>query len=166
MAKTRHESEQGVVEVTTTPEISGCIPIGASDKSGVVDTAQRFLRIVGIAVMAAGVIAAPAYAGDHRGSSHHGGQGHDDDDDDHGGNDPSGLTALVIDADGSALEGLPEAIEGTFEGGKTGHTEDASANNVLQAEDQRDDGRFNVPTNGAPSPLYGAAAVQPADVAL
>ena len=45
----------------------------------------------------------------------------------------------------------------SVDGIKTGHTEDASANNVLQAEDQRDDGRFNVPTNGAPSPLYDAA---------
>jgi len=74
------------------------------------------------------------------------------------GNDPSALTDLVIDTDGDLLEGLPEANEGTFEGGKTGHTEDASEHNVLKAEEQRDDGRFNVPTNGAPSPLYGAEA--------
>ncbi len=70
--------------------------------------------------------------------------------------DPSAFGKLVIDTDGDLLEGAPEANAGTFEGGVTGHTEDASANNVLQAEDQRDDGRFNVPTNGAPSPLYGA----------
>jgi len=88
----------------------------------------------------------------------YGGRYHDDDDDvryPHGG-DPSVLTDLVIDTDGDLLEGLPEANAGTFEGGDTGHTEDASENNVLQAEDQRDDGRFNVPTNGPPSPLYGA----------
>ena len=71
-------------------------------------------------------------------------------------NDPSRFGDLVIDTEGDLLEGLAEANEGTFEGGITGHTEDASANNVLQAAEQRDDGRFNVPTNGAPSPLYGA----------
>mgnify|MGYP000110817736 CR=1 FL=1 len=34
-----------------------------------------------------------------------------------------------------------------------------AANNVLPPENQRpdEDARFNVPTNGAPSPLYGAA---------
>ena len=67
---------------------------------------------------------------------------------------------LVIDADGDALEGLPEANLGTFEGGNTGHTEDASESNVLQPEDQRadEDARFNVPSNGPPSPLYDADA--------
>jgi hypothetical protein len=66
---------------------------------------------------------------------------------------------LVIDADGSELEGLPEANLGTFEGGNTGHTEDASESNVVQPGDQRpeEEAVFNVPTNGPPSPLYGAA---------
>jgi FtsP/CotA-like multicopper oxidase with cupredoxin domain len=113
------------------------------NRPGISDTTQRFRRIAGIALLAACFAAPNAYAGD-------------DDSDDDNSDDPSGLTPLVIDEDGSALEGLPEANAGTFEGGETGHTEDASANNVLQAEDQRDDGRFNVPTNGAPSPMYGA----------
>ena len=33
---------------------------------------------------------------------------------------------------------------------------DAAADNVVQAEDQQPDDQFNVPTNGPPSPLYGA----------
>ena len=72
--------------------------------------------------------------------------------------DPSRFGDLVMDYEGGLLKGLPEANAGTFEGGATGHTEDASKNNVLQAADQRDDGRYNVPTNSAPSPLYGAQA--------
>jgi len=71
--------------------------------------------------------------------------------------DPSGLTPLVIDADGSALEGLPDANQGTFEGGITESPHDVEANNVIQKADQRDDGIFNVPTNGPPSPLFGAS---------
>jgi FtsP/CotA-like multicopper oxidase with cupredoxin domain len=72
--------------------------------------------------------------------------------------DPWKLSPLVIDADGSELEGLPEANLGTFEGGNTGHTEDASESNVVQPGDQRpeEEAVFNVPTNGPPSPLYGA----------
>jgi hypothetical protein len=94
------------------------------DQPGIFDTTLQVLRIAGIALLAGSFVASYAYADD------------DDDDkkDDHH-NDPSGLTPLVIDADGSALEGLPEANAGTFEGGDTGHTEDASANNVLQADD-------------------------------
>ncbi len=49
-----------------------------------------------------------------------------------------------------------EANAGTYEGGVTGTVEDTHANNVLQAEAQREDGTFNVPTNGSPSPLFGA----------
>ena len=113
----------------------------------VFDDSLRFFRIAGAALLTACFVITPAYADDDH-----------DDDDHHGGDDASGLTPLVIDADGSALEGLPEANAGTFEGGVTGHTEDTSANNVLQAADQRDDGRFNVPTNGAPSPMYDAEA--------
>lgn len=67
--------------------------------------------------------------------------------------DPSALTGPIF---GDLPEGLPEANEGALEGGLTGTIIDASAENVLQAEDQRDDGKFNVPTNGPPSPLYGA----------
>jgi len=114
------------------------------NEPGILNAYLRFQRIAGGALLAVCLVVPFAYAGDN------------DDDDDDGGNDPSALTPLVYDADGSALEGLPEVNLGAFEGGNTGHGEDASANNVLQAEDQRADGRFNVPTNGAPSPLYGA----------
>jgi FtsP/CotA-like multicopper oxidase with cupredoxin domain len=69
------------------------------------------------------------------------------------GNDPSHFTGPQI---GDLPEGLPEANQGTFEGGYTETITDTHEANVLQAEDQRDDGTFNVPTNGSPSPLYGA----------
>ena len=124
--------------------LKGCIPMRNLDRPGVFDITQRYLRVVGIAVVAVSFVGAPAYAGA-------------DDSSIPPEDDPSSFDGLVIDADGDLLEGLPEANAGTFEGGKTGHTEDASANNVLQAEEQRDDDRFNVPTNGAPSPLFGAA---------
>ena len=68
--------------------------------------------------------------------------------------DPSEFTGPVF---GDLPDGLPEANEGSFEGGDTGTAEDAGATNVLQPEDQRDDGTFNVPSNGPPSPLFGAA---------
>ena len=67
--------------------------------------------------------------------------------------DPSAFTGPVF---GDLPEGLPEAHEGSFEGGETGTAEDAAVENVLQAEDQREDDRFNVPTNGPPSPLFGS----------
>ena len=69
------------------------------------------------------------------------------------GNDPSHFTGPQI---GDLPEGLPEANEGTFEGGITESITDTHEANVLQAKDQRDDGTFNVPTNGSPSPMYGA----------
>jgi len=114
------------------------------NRPGIPDTAPRLRRIAGTALLSL-CLSTPFVQG-----ASSGGQG----------NDPSGLTKLVIDADGDALEGLPEANLGTFEGGNTGHTEDASENNELQPEDQRadEDARFNVPTNGPPSPLYGAGA--------
>ena len=67
--------------------------------------------------------------------------------------DPSGYTGPVF---GDLPDDLPDANLGAFEGGETGHAEDASVDNVLQAEDQRSDGTFNVPSNGSPSPLFGA----------
>ena len=67
--------------------------------------------------------------------------------------DPSHLRPYV---EGDLPEGLPEANAGSLEGGDTGTLVDASAENVLQPEDQRDDGVFNVPSNGPPSPLFGA----------
>ena len=70
-------------------------------------------------------------------------------------NDPSRFGDLVI---GDLPEGRPDANEGSFEGGNTGTVHDAEQNNVLTAEEQRDAGTFNVPTNGPPSPLFGAEA--------
>jgi FtsP/CotA-like multicopper oxidase with cupredoxin domain len=67
--------------------------------------------------------------------------------------DPSHFTGPLVE---DLPEGLPEANEGTYEGGVTGTAEDAGANNVLQGEDQRKDGFWNVPTNGPPSPLFSA----------
>ncbi|MBW2687922.1 MAG: multicopper oxidase domain-containing protein, partial [Deltaproteobacteria bacterium] len=57
------------------------------------------------------------------------------------------------------LEDLPPANEGAFEGGPTGTSEDAALANALADEDdRRPDGEavFNMPTNGPPSPLFGA----------
>ena len=116
-----------------------------SNRPGVFNTTQRFIKIAGIACLSVGFVAGTAH-GDNDNHDH---ERHK--------NDPSKLGNLVIDTDGTLLEGLPETHLGAFEGGVTGHTEDASANNVIQPEDQREDGRFNIPTNGAPSPLYGAA---------
>jgi FtsP/CotA-like multicopper oxidase with cupredoxin domain len=72
--------------------------------------------------------------------------------------DPSAFTGPVS---GDLPDDLPEANEGTFEGGETGTHLDAEEMNVLPKEEQRDGGEdqfgvFNVPSNGAPSPLFGA----------
>ena len=96
----------------------------------------RFARIVGAAFLATCFVGTLTYAED----------------------DPSALTGPVF---GDLPEGLPEANEGAFEGGVTGEAEDAAEENVLHPEDQRDGaddlfGVFNVPTNGPPSPLFGA----------
>jgi len=115
-------------------------------RSKIFDASQRFLRLAGIAAVTVSVMSSSVFADD------------DNDDDNNNGKDPWRLGDLVIDTDGNLLDGAPEANAGTFEGGVTGHTEDASANNVLQKADQREDGVFNVPTNGAPSPMYDAAA--------
>jgi FtsP/CotA-like multicopper oxidase with cupredoxin domain len=109
-----------------------------------VDPSGSRWRVVGAVLLGACLGATSAYGGHHDG------------DPTPPPGDPSAFGDLVIDADGDALEGLPPAMEGTFEGGATGTTEDAGANNVLPPEAQRDDGTFNVPTNGPPSPMYGA----------
>ena len=57
------------------------------------------------------------------------------------------------------LDDLPPANAGALEGGATGTAEDAYENNTLADEaDRRPDGAtvFNIPTNGPPSPIYGA----------
>ncbi len=117
------------------------------------NTAAYFLRrIVGAALVAVFVLCAAS------------GPVHADDESDDDGNsasegpyppedDPSRFTDLVI---GDLPAGLADANEGAFEGGLTGSGVDAGANNVLPAASQRDDGIFNVPTNGPPSPLFGA----------
>ncbi|PCI44043.1 MAG: copper oxidase, partial [Moraxellaceae bacterium] len=67
--------------------------------------------------------------------------------------DPSALRAY---SEAPLAEGIEDANKGAFEGGFKGNAEDTSAGNVLQAAAQREDGVFNVPTNGMPSPLFGA----------
>jgi FtsP/CotA-like multicopper oxidase with cupredoxin domain len=68
-------------------------------------------------------------------------------------NDPSRFTDLVI---GELPNDLSPANQGALEGGNTGTIVDAQNSNILQAENQRVDGVFNIPTNGPPSPMYGA----------
>ena len=69
--------------------------------------------------------------------------------------DPSAFTGPTF---GDLDEELPEANRGSFEGGLTETSDDANLNNVLPEDFQRDDfdAVFNVPTNGPPSPLFGA----------
>jgi len=138
MAKRRDVLKAGAAVVTT-----GCTPLINVIQPGIFNAALRFSRIAGTALLTVCLGTPYAYAKD--GPFPHN-------------NDPSKFTKLVIDADGDALEGLPEVNLGTFEGGNTGHTEDASESNVLQPADQRpeEEAVFNVPTNGPPSPLYGA----------
>ncbi|MFL0810346.1 MAG: multicopper oxidase domain-containing protein [Agarilytica sp.] len=83
--------------------------------------------------------------------------------------DESGLREAQT---GEIPEDAEKPAHGAFEGGDTEDVEDASANNVVTEEEveasESDAGkfgeadaalnrRFNVPTNGAPSPLFGAA---------
>ena len=105
------------------------------NRPGILHTTLRLPRIVGTAMLTVCLGAPPVFA------------------------DNSNLGPLKYDADGSALDGLPDANLGTYEGGQTGSHHDAEASNVLQPADQRgdEDARFNVPSNGPPSPLYGAA---------
>ena len=49
-----------------------------------------------------------------------------------------------------------EANEGALEGGETGTVADTNENNSIAEDEQQDNGRFDIPTNGAPSPLFGA----------
>ena len=67
--------------------------------------------------------------------------------------DPSQQTGPQF---GELPDDLPPANAGALEGGETGEPRDASVENVLQPEEQREDGTFNVPSNGPPSPLFGA----------
>ena len=67
--------------------------------------------------------------------------------------DPSQFTGPII---GDLPENLEEANHGSFDGGKTGTAADATEYNMVPEVMQRDAGYFNVPTNGPPSPLFGA----------
>ena len=67
--------------------------------------------------------------------------------------DPSAFTGPAF---GELDEDLPHTNQGSFEGGATESPKDAGQNNVLPKAAQRDAGVFNVPTNGAPSPMFGA----------
>ena len=70
--------------------------------------------------------------------------------------DDSGLRELIISED--SLKDLVPANQGAFEGGASEAPSDASDNNIIIEGAQRDDGIFNIPTNSAPSPLFGARA--------
>ena len=111
--------------------------MGAMKRLGIfLDTTARFRRIVGTALLAASVVAAPAYSSPFPPED-----------------DPSHFTGPVF---GDLPEDLPQANAGTFEGGATGTNADAEQSNVLPPSAQREDGVFNIPSNGPPSPLFGA----------
>ncbi|MBV1919044.1 MAG: multicopper oxidase domain-containing protein [Pseudomonadales bacterium] len=83
-----------------------------------------------------------------------------------GGGGGSSSDDVALEPDNSGLrvvnmEELPEdiahAADGAFEGGEAGDKHDAIVNNVIPETSQQDNNRFDVPTNGAPSPLYGVA---------
>jgi len=69
--------------------------------------------------------------------------------------DPSAFTGPSIGLEFAQgfLGTLPPANEGAFEGGPTGTHEDPGVNNAMPAAQQTS---FTVPTNGRPSPLFGA----------
>jgi len=67
--------------------------------------------------------------------------------------DPSAFTGPEF---GDLPDGMADANLGSFEGGETGTSIDTSKDNSIVEAAQRDDGTFNVPTNGPPSPLYSA----------
>ncbi len=67
--------------------------------------------------------------------------------------DPSAFGPLSYD---DLPEDLPPANLGAFEDGPTQTPADAAINNVISEGEQQENGIFNVPSNGAPSPLFGA----------
>lgn len=69
--------------------------------------------------------------------------------------DPSAFTGPFIGLNfaGQILATLPPTNQGSFVGGPTGTSADAGINNVLPKAKQTS---ANVPTNGPPSPLFGA----------
>ncbi len=141
-----------------------------------IDKSLLFLRTTGLALLTTCFISTTTYAHDNPSSSTDDAQSHlselvtGDSDDDYvkandgathnydspsipADDDPSHFGELII---GDLADDPAEVNIGSFEGGVTGTGVDAVAENVLQQLEQRDDGIFNVPTNGAPSPLYDA----------
>jgi FtsP/CotA-like multicopper oxidase with cupredoxin domain len=114
---------------------------------GIFDPALFLIRFLVLILLSSGGISNTAYAAKDK---FDGGSPFPDPE------DPSHFTGPSI------MEELPddldpeEANEGAFEGGDSESPVDAGANNVLPQGAQRDDGTFNVPTNGPPSPLFGA----------
>ncbi|NIO17054.1 MAG: multicopper oxidase domain-containing protein [Deltaproteobacteria bacterium] len=74
--------------------------------------------------------------------------------------DPSAFTGPLIGLEyaDDFLATLPHANEGAFEGGATGTFRDAGENNSVPEEEEQSGGKFNVPTNSRPSPLFGATS--------
>ncbi|RMH19765.1 MAG: copper oxidase [Acidobacteria bacterium] len=72
--------------------------------------------------------------------------------------DPSEFTGPLIGEEEAIdnLELLEPANEGAFAGGPTGTSEDAGINNSVPENQQNNNGGFDVPTGGPPSPMFGA----------
>ncbi|HEX2096471.1 MAG TPA: multicopper oxidase domain-containing protein [Solirubrobacterales bacterium] len=72
--------------------------------------------------------------------------------------DPSEHTGPIIGEEQAieGLENLEHANHGAFEGGATGTSDDAGANNERGQNEVNSDREYDVPTGGALSPLFGA----------
>jgi len=72
--------------------------------------------------------------------------------------DPSAFTGPFIGLKFARkqLENLPPANDGAFVGGPTETFLDAGVNIAVPEDEQRKGGKFDIPTNGLPSPLFGA----------
>ncbi|MFT4994124.1 MAG: FtsP/CotA-like multicopper oxidase with cupredoxin domain [Paraglaciecola sp.] len=69
--------------------------------------------------------------------------------------DMSGLREVKM---GELAKDIIPAMQGAFDGGAADSKQDVTVNNILGKDDQQDNKRFDVPSNGAPSPLFGALA--------
>ena len=111
------------------------------------------LRLVGTPLLALCLVATYALAQPNHGGGGGGGGGGGDDSPFPPEGDPSQFTGPYF---GDLPEDLEEANEGAFEGGTH---DDISATNSVPEDGQRVEGdgdKFNIPTNGPPSPLFGA----------
>ncbi|MEE8585412.1 MAG: copper oxidase, partial [Acidobacteriota bacterium] len=72
--------------------------------------------------------------------------------------DPSEFTGPLIGEEfaDDFLASLEPANEGAFDGGATGTFVDPGENNSVPEDEQLSGGKFDVPTGGPPSPLFGA----------